>query len=57
MAVLDRLHPDVRSGAWPRMVTSPRVFAHEVVMHGLFGAVMGGLLDRPRAGAGVIPAA
>ena len=47
MGLLDLLHPDVRSGAWPRMVTSPRVLAHEVAMHGLFGAVLGALVERP----------
>lgn len=47
MAVLDLIHPDVRSGAWPRLLTSPRVAAHEVMMHGLFGAVLGVLLERP----------
>jgi hypothetical protein len=44
MAVADRLHPDVRSGAWPPLLRNPRVFAQEVAVHALFGAVLGGLL-------------
>ena len=49
MALMDLLHPDVRSGNWPRTVTSPRVFAHETLMHGLFGTVLGALTERPAA--------
>ena len=41
MAVIDRVHPDVRSGEWPRLLTSGRVFAQEVAMHALFGAILG----------------
>ena len=41
MAVIDRIHPDRRSGAWPRLVTSPRVFAYEAAVHALFGATLG----------------
>jgi hypothetical protein len=41
MALMDRLHPDVRSGRWPRLVTDRRVFAQEAVMHGVFGALLG----------------
>jgi hypothetical protein len=44
MAVVDRIHPDRRRGAWPRLLTNPRVIAHEVVMHAMFGAVLGALL-------------
>jgi hypothetical protein len=44
MAAVDRLHPDRRSGAWPRLLTSPRVFAYEAAVHALFGAVLGALL-------------
>jgi hypothetical protein len=44
MAVVDRIHPDRRRGAWPRLLTNPRVIAHEVVMHAVFGAVLGVLL-------------
>ncbi len=44
MAVVDRLHPDRRSGAWPPLFLSPRVFAYEVATHALFGAVLGALV-------------
>lgn len=44
MAAADRLHPDRRSGRWPRLLTSPRVIAHEAAMHALFALVMGALL-------------
>jgi len=44
MAVVDRLHPDRRSGAWPPLMGSRRVFAQEVVVHALFGAVLGALV-------------
>jgi hypothetical protein len=41
MALFDRIHPDRRSGSWPPLVSSPRVFAYEVTMHALFGVVLG----------------
>jgi hypothetical protein len=44
MALVDRFHPDARSGAWPRLATSPRAFAYEATTHGFFGAVLGALL-------------
>jgi hypothetical protein len=47
MAVLDRVHPDRRSGRWPRLVTDPRVFAQEAAMHALFGLVLGAMLREP----------
>ena len=43
MAVVDRLHPDRRSGTWPPLLTNARVFAYEVSMHALFGVVLGAL--------------
>jgi hypothetical protein len=46
MAVVDRLHPDRRSGAWPPLLGNGRVFAQEAVLHGLFGAVLGALVRR-----------
>jgi hypothetical protein len=48
LAVVDRIHRDRRSGAWPRLVSSARVFAYEAAMHALFGVVLG-LLVRPLA--------
>jgi hypothetical protein len=44
MAVVDRLHPDRRSGAWPPLLRNGRVFAQETAVHALFGAVLGSLL-------------
>ena len=41
MALLDRVHPDRRSGHWPPLFTNPRVFAQEAVMHGVFGLLLG----------------
>jgi hypothetical protein len=59
LAVVDRIHPDVRSGAWPRLLRSRRVFAQEVVNHLVFGIALAGaarLLDRPPfRGAGRAP--
>lgn len=43
MAVVDRLHPDRRSGEWPRLLTNARVFGYEVAVHALFGVVLGAL--------------
>ena len=48
MAVVDRLHPDRRSGAWPPLFLNGRVFAYEVATHALFGAVLGALLSDDR---------
>jgi hypothetical protein len=44
MAVVDRLHPDRRSGAWPPLLRNGRVFAYEVATHAVFGLVLGSLL-------------
>jgi hypothetical protein len=44
--VLDRLHPDVRSGVWPPMARNRHAFAQEVLGHAVFGAVLGGLVRR-----------
>jgi hypothetical protein len=44
MTIVDRLHPDVRSGHWPPLARNPRVVAHEIAGHLVFGVVLGGLL-------------
>ena len=44
MALVDRLHPDRRSGAWPPLLLNTRVFGQEVAVHALFGAVLGRLV-------------
>lgn len=49
MAVVDRVHPDRRSGAWPPLLRNRRVIAQEVAVHVLFGAVLGALLPRKRS--------
>jgi len=46
MAVVDRFHPDRKSGAWPQLLRNPRVFAYEVTTHAVFGLVLGSLLRR-----------
>lgn len=44
MALMDRIHPDRRSGHWPRpLFTDRRVFGQEVAMHALFGLVLGAM--------------
>ena len=47
MALVDRLHPDRRSGAWPPLLRNGRVFVQEVAVHAAFGLVLG-LLTRRR---------
>ncbi len=46
VGVLDRIHPDVRSGEWPPLARNPNAFAQEVLGHAVFGAVMGALIRR-----------
>jgi hypothetical protein len=41
MALVDRYHPDRRSGALPMLLRNKRVFGYEVATHALFGAVLG----------------
>jgi hypothetical protein len=59
MALADRIHSDRRSGSWPPLVSSPRVFAYEATMHALFGVVLGLLhppardTNRPDAPSGI----
>jgi hypothetical protein len=49
MAVVDRIHPDRRSGTWPPLFWNPRVFAYEAAMHALFGFVLGLLISEQRS--------
>jgi hypothetical protein len=46
MAVAQGIHPSCRSGEWPPLLTSRRVFAYEAAMHALFGLVLGLVLTR-----------
>jgi hypothetical protein len=48
MAVIDRIHPDRRSGLWPPLLMNRRIFAQEAAVHALFGAFLG-LLSRTDA--------
>jgi hypothetical protein len=41
MALVDRYHPDRRSGTWPPLLRNPRVFGYETATHAIFGAVLG----------------
>jgi hypothetical protein len=41
MALVDRHHPDRRSGAWPPLLRNPRVFVYEVATHTVFGTFLG----------------
>lgn len=43
--VVDRLHPDRRDETWPPLLRNPRVAVYEVVVHALFGAVLGVLTE------------
>jgi hypothetical protein len=44
MAVVDRIHPDVRSGAWPKLFSDRGTIAQEIGSHVVFGAVLGALV-------------
>ena len=45
MVVVDRIHEDRRSGAWPPLATNGRVLAYEAAAHSLFGALLGTLVS------------
>jgi hypothetical protein len=46
IVVVDRIHPDRKSSAWPPLARNPRVAAYELVTHALFGGVLGALLPK-----------
>jgi hypothetical protein len=46
MAVVDRFHPDRRSGAWPPLLWNRRVFVYEAAVHAVFGVALGLLVRR-----------
>lgn len=48
LALVDRVHEDRRSGAWPPLRRNGRVFAYEVAAHAIFGAVLGALVNLER---------
>lgn len=43
MAIVDRVHPKVRDGRWPKLATNGRVFAQASAAHAFFGALLGAL--------------
>jgi hypothetical protein len=45
MALVDRYHPDRRSGELPPLLRNGRVFGYEVTTHAIFGVVLGALSD------------
>jgi hypothetical protein len=46
MGLVDRWHADRKSGAWPPLLRSGRVFAYEAALHGIYGGILGALLRR-----------
>jgi hypothetical protein len=48
IVVVDRIHPDRKSGAWPPLAANARVAAYELATHALFGIVLGALLAHDR---------
>jgi len=44
MAIVDRVHPDVRSGRWPRLLTDRGTILQEIGGHAVFGVVLGALV-------------
>jgi hypothetical protein len=44
MAIVEKIHPDCRDGAWPPLVRNPRIALQEVAAHAVFGAVLGALV-------------
>ena len=47
-AVLDRVHPHRRDGSWPPLLRR-RIAPYEVIVHALFGSILGALVRRPRS--------
>ena len=45
-AVLDRVHPDRREGSWPPLLRNGRIALYEVIVHALFGSILGALVRR-----------
>ncbi|HET8606049.1 MAG TPA: hypothetical protein VFL66_03365 [Gaiellaceae bacterium] len=48
VALIQRVHPDVRSGRWPRPFADPASIQVAFAGHALFGILLGALLDPPR---------
>ena len=50
VAVIQRFHPDVRAGDWPRPFADPGAIQVSFAGHAIYGIVLGALLDPPRIG-------
>jgi hypothetical protein len=48
VAVVQRFHPDVRSGRWPKPFADPGSIQVSFAGHAIFGVLLGALLDPPR---------
>jgi hypothetical protein len=44
MAIVDRFHPDVRSGRWPKLFSDRSTIGQEIAGHVVFGVVLGVLI-------------
>ena len=51
-ALIDRFHPDRHTAAWFPLVRNRRVYAQELVVHALFGAIVGAFAPRLSCGCG-----
>ena len=47
VGVLQRFHPDVRAGRWPKPLTDPSSIQVSFAGHAIFGILLGALLDPP----------
>jgi hypothetical protein len=47
VAVVQRFHPDVRSGRWPKPFADPGSIQVSFAGHAIFGILLGALLDPP----------
>jgi hypothetical protein len=47
VAVIQRYHPDVRAGRWPKPFTDPGAIQVSFAGHAVYGVLLGALLDPP----------
>jgi hypothetical protein len=50
VGVIQRFHPDVRAGDWPKPLTDPGALQVSFAGHAIFGVLLGALLDPPTLG-------
>jgi hypothetical protein len=48
VAVVQRYHPDVQSGRWPKPFADPGSIQVSFAGHAIYGVILGALLDPPR---------